>query len=51
MATYDVIKEVCDGCSIEFKPKLMICKSCDPARYRFCFLNHKNRYLNGGVKT
>jgi hypothetical protein len=39
MANYEIIKRVCSECSINFNSDLMICKNCEPARYRFCFMN------------
>jgi len=49
MAKYSVVKRACEGCSISFNPKSIICQDCDPARFRFCFLG-RDRVLHEGVK-
>ena len=48
MGNYEVIKKSCIECSIRFNPKLMICKTCDPPRYRFCSLNGKQSLFKRG---
>jgi RNA polymerase subunit RPABC4/transcription elongation factor Spt4 len=36
-----VVKNACDNCSISFDPDLNICKTCDKARFTYCYLKKK----------
>lgn len=41
----DVVKKASSSCNIVFNPALLICKKCDPDRFRFCSLY---KGLDGG---
>ena len=36
---FDICKKLCDNCAVAFDADLMVCKNCDVARFRYCYIN------------